>query len=231
MVFFFRYTQNIVAIYNLGVDILMNTIFEQLAKMRLVPVIVIKDAANAVPLAKALCEGGLPCAEVTMRTPQAADAIRAISSAVPDILLGAGTVLTIQQVDIAINAGAKFIVSPGLNPEVVRYCQSKDVPVLPGVCTPTEVEQALGLGLKALKFFPAEAAGGANMIKALSGPYGDVTFMPTGGITQKNLHDYLSVKSVFACGGSWMVTDELISMGNFDKITELTRDAVALAKQ
>lgn len=206
----------------------MNPMFEKLAAMRLVPVIVIKDVSKAVPLAKALCEGGLPCAEVTLRTPQAADAIRAIADAMPQMLLGAGTVLTPAQVDIAVNAGAKFIVAPGLNPEVVKYCQSINMPVLPGVCTPSEVEQGLALGLEALKFFPAEAAGGVNMLKALSGPYGNVKFMPTGGITQKNLQEYLAIKSVFACGGSWMVKDDLIAAGDFAAITELTREAVKL---
>lgn len=204
----------------------MHTMFEQLAAVRLVPVIVIKDASKAVSLAKALYDGGLPCAEVTLRTPQAADAIRAIADAMPDMLLGAGTVLTPAQVDKALDAGAKYIVAPGLNPDVVRYCQSKNVPVLPGVCTPSEVEQGLALGLSALKFFPAEAAGGVNMLKSLSGPYGDVKFMPTGGITQNNLKDYLSVKSVFACGGSWMVKDDLIDANDFATITKLTKEAV-----
>jgi len=200
--------------------------FEQLAAVRLVPVIVINDVSKAVPLAKALCEGGLPCAEVTFRTAQAADAIRAIADELPEMLLGAGTVLTTAQVDKAVAAGAKYIVAPGLNPEVVKYCQSLNIPMLPGVCTPTEVEQGLSLGLGALKFFPAEAAGGVNMLKSLAGPYGGVKFMPTGGITQKNLKEYLSIKSVFACGGSWMVKDELIAAGDFAKITELTREAV-----
>jgi len=204
----------------------MHPMFEQLAAVRLVPVIVINDVSKAVPLAKALCDGGLPCAEVTFRTPQAADAIRAIADELPDMLLGAGTVLTPAQVDKAIAAGAKYIVAPGLNPEVVKYCQSLNVPMLPGVCTPSEVEQGLALGLEALKFFPAEAAGGVNMLKSLAGPYGGVKFMPTGGITQKNLKDYLSIKSVFACGGSWMVKDDLIAAGDFAKITELTREAV-----
>lgn len=208
----------------------MHPMFEQLAAVRLVPVIVIHDASKAVSLAKALYDGGLPCAEITFRTAQAADAIRAIADAMPDMLLGAGTVLTPQQVDKALDAGAKYIVAPGLNPEVVKYCQSKNVPVLPGVCTPSEVEQGLSLGLEALKFFPAEAAGGVNMLKSLSGPYGGVKFMPTGGITQKNLKDYLSVKSVFACGGSWFVKDELINNNDFAKITELTREAVALGE-
>ena len=204
----------------------MHPMFEQLAAVRLVPVIVINDVSKAVPLAKALYDGGLPCAEITFRTPQAADAIRAIANELPDMLLGAGTVLTTAQVDKALASGAKYMVAPGLNPEVVKYCQSLNVPMLPGVCTPSEVEQGLALGLSALKFFPAEAAGGVNMLKSLAGPYGGVKFMPTGGITQANLKAYLSIKSVFACGGSWMVKDDLIAAGDFAKITELTREAV-----
>ncbi|MCL1788495.1 MAG: bifunctional 4-hydroxy-2-oxoglutarate aldolase/2-dehydro-3-deoxy-phosphogluconate aldolase [Defluviitaleaceae bacterium] len=208
----------------------MHPMFEQLAAVRLVPVIVINDVSKAVPLAKALYDGGLPCAEITFRTPQAADAIRAIANELPDMLLGAGTVLTTAQVDKALASGAKYMVAPGLNPEVVKYCQSLNVPMLPGVCTPSEVEQGLALGLSALKFFPAEAAGGVNMLKSLAGPYGGVKFMPTGGITQKNLNEYLSIKSVFACGGSWMVKDDLIAAGDFAQITRLTREAVDLAK-
>ena len=204
----------------------MHPMFEQLAAVRLVPVIVINDVSKAVPLAKALYDGGLPCAEITFRTTQAADAIRAIADELPDMLLGAGTVLTTAQVDKAVASGAKYIVAPGLNPEVVKYCQSLNVPMLPGVVTPSEVEQGLALGLGALKFFPAEAAGGVNMLKSLAGPYGGVKFMPTGGITQNNLKDYLAIKNVFACGGSWMVKDELIVSGNFAQITELTREAV-----
>jgi len=202
--------------------------FEKLAEVKLVPVIVINDVKNAVSLAKALYDGGLPCAEVTLRTPQAIDAIRAISEAMPDMLLGAGTVLTPEQVDAAASAGAKYFVAPGLNPDTVRYCMGKNLAMLPGVCTPSEVELGLSLGLNVLKFFPAEAAGGINMLKSLSGPYGGVKFMPTGGISPKNLKDYLAIKSVFACGGSWMVKDELIDSGNFAAITELTREAVDL---
>ena len=204
----------------------MHPMFEKLAAVRLVPVIVINNVSKAVPLAKALYEGGLPCAEITLRTAEAIDAIRAIADELPDMLLGAGTVLTTTQVDKALASGAKYIVAPGLNPDVVKYCQLQNVPILPGVCTPSEVEQGLALGLDALKFFPAEAAGGVNMLKALAGPYGGVKFMPTGGITQMNLKAYLSVKSVFACGGSWMVKDDLIAAGDFTKITELTREAV-----
>ncbi|MCL2839511.1 MAG: bifunctional 4-hydroxy-2-oxoglutarate aldolase/2-dehydro-3-deoxy-phosphogluconate aldolase [Defluviitaleaceae bacterium] len=209
----------------------MNPIFEKLAQMRIVPVIVINDVSKAVPLAKALCDGGLPCAEVTFRTAGAADAIRAMTEAFPEMLVGAGTILTPAQADEAIAAGAKFLVSPGLNPDVVRHVQSKGVPMLPGICTPSELEQGLALGLEMLKFFPAEAAGGVNMLKALSAPYGTMKFMPTGGLTPSNVNDYLSIKNVMACGGSWMVKDELIAAGDFAKITELTKEAMALAKK
>lgn len=209
---------------------MMHPIFESLSKMKIVPVIVINDVKNAVPLARALCEGGLPCAEITFRTAAAADAIRAITKEFPDMLVGAGTVLTSAQVDEAVEAGAKFIVAPGLNPVTVRYCNSKNVPMLPGICTPSEIEQGLSLGLEALKFFPAEAAGGANMLKALTAPYNKTMFMPTGGLTPSNVKDYLAIKNVFACGGSWMVKDDLINSGDFAKITELTREAVKLAQ-
>jgi len=208
----------------------MHPIFEKLAQMKIVPVIVINDVSRAIPLAKALCDGGLPCAEVTFRTAGAAEAIKAMIDNFPEMLVGAGTVLTPEQADAAINAGAKFLVSPGLNPDVVRHAQAKGVPMLPGICTPSELEQGLSLGLEMLKFFPAEAAGGVNMLKALSAPYGAVKFMPTGGLTPANVKDYLGVKSVMACGGSWMVKDELIAAGDFDKITELTKEAVELAK-
>ncbi|MCL2199956.1 MAG: bifunctional 4-hydroxy-2-oxoglutarate aldolase/2-dehydro-3-deoxy-phosphogluconate aldolase [Defluviitaleaceae bacterium] len=208
----------------------MHPIFESLTKMKIVPVIVINDVKNAVPLAHALCEGGLPCAEVTFRTAAAAESIRAITKEFPEMLVGAGTVLTPAQVDEATAAGAKFMVSPGLNPATVKYCQEKGIPMLPGVCTPSEIEQGLSLGLEALKFFPAEAAGGVNMLKALSAPYNKMKFMPTGGLTPSNIKDYLAVKSVFTCGGSWMVKDELINNGDFAKIAELTREAVELAK-
>lgn len=204
-------------------------IFEKLAELKIVPVIVIKDAANAVPLARALCEGGLPCAEVTFRTAAAADAIRAISQAFPDMLVGAGTVLSPAQADEAAAAGAKFMVSPGLNPETVRHCQSRGFAILPGVCSPTEIEAGLSLGLDTLKFFPAEAVGGVNLLKALCAPYGKVKFVPTGGVSPSNLKDYLAIKNVLACGGSWMVKDDLIAAGDFAQISALTREAVALA--
>jgi len=205
----------------------MNTVFEQLAAYKVVPVITLHDAEDAVPLAEALCAGGLSCAEVTFRTAAAAAGIKAMTDAFPHMLVGAGTVLTVAQADAAVAAGAKFIVAPGLNPEIVRYCQQINVPMLPGVMTPSEVEQGLALGLTHLKFFPAQAAGGVGMLRALSAPYGAVKFMPTGGIDTGNINDYLSLPNVFACGGSWMVKDSLIKEGNFAEIQRLTKEATA----
>ena len=204
----------------------MKDIFEQLHDYGLVPVIKITKVENAVPLAKALAAGGLNCAEITFRTACAKDAIAAITKELPNMLVGAGTVLTTEQADEAIAAGSKFIVSPGLNPKVVKHCLEKGVPVLPGCATPSEVEQALELGLKAVKFFPAEAAGGLNMIKSMSAPYGSLKFMPTGGINEENMLSYLSFGKIIACGGSFMVKDALVEAGKFDEITALTKSAV-----
>ena len=186
----------------------------------------IDDAKMAVPLAKALCEGGLPVAEVTFRTAAAEEAIRSMTQAYPDMFVGAGTVLTTEQVDRAVDAGAKFIVSPGLNPKVVRYCIEKGVTITPGTSSPTDIEQALEFGLEAVKFFPAEASGGLAKIKAMAAPYVNMMFMPTGGINEKNLNSYLDFPKILACGGSWMVSDALINAGEFDKIKELTKQAV-----
>lgn len=201
-------------------------ILEQLHSYGLVPVIKITDVKNAVPLAKALAQGGLNCAEITFRTACAKEAIKAVTEALPDMLVGAGTVLTPEQADQAWEAGAKFIVSPGLNPKVVKHCIDKGYPILPGCATPSEVEQAIELGLKAVKFFPAEAAGGLNMIKSMSAPYGALKFMPTGGINEDNMLSYLSFNKIIACGGSFMVKDSLIEAGKFDEIEALTRSAV-----
>ena len=209
----------------------MATIFEQFKKIGIIPVVVLDDAKDAVPLAKALCEGGLPCAEVTFRTAAAEEAIRLMSEAYPDMLVGAGTVLTTEQVDRAVNAGAKFIVSPGLNPEVVRYCIEKNIPVTPGTQTPSEMEQALSLGLDVVKFFPAEPAGGLKMIKAVAAPYTTLSFMPTGGINAQNVRDYLAYDRIIACGGSWMVKKDLVKAGEFDKITEMVREAASIVKE
>ena len=199
--------------------------------MGVVPVVVLNDAKDAAPLAKALCEGGLPCAEVTFRTEAAEESIRIMSEQFPEMLIGAGTVLTTQQVDRAVAAGAKFIVSPGFDPEIVDYCLEKGILVLPGCITPSEVAQAVKRGLSVIKFFPAEQFGGVATLKALSAPYPNVRFMPTGGVSAKNLADYLGFKKIVACGGSWMVKGDMIAAGEFDKIKEMTKEAVALVKE
>ncbi len=204
----------------------MNEVLVQFQKLGIIPVVVIDDAKDAVPLAKALCEGGLPVAEVTFRTDAAEEAIRQMSQACPEMLVGAGTVLTTEQVDRAVEAGAKFIVSPGLNPKVVKYCQEKNVPITPGTARPTDIEMALELGLEVVKFFPAEQNGGLPMIKAMAAPYTKVKFMPTGGINAKNLKSYLDFDKIIACGGSWMVPKDLVKEGNFEEIKRLTREAV-----
>lgn len=204
----------------------MNEVLEKIQKIGIVPVVVLDDPKDAAPLAKALCDGGLPCAEVTFRTAAAEESIKIMTSQFPDMLVGAGTVLTVEQADRAAAAGARFIVSPGLNPTVVKHCMEKGLPVVPGTATPSDVETAMSLGLDTVKFFPAEQAGGIAMIKAMAAPYTQMKFMPTGGINAKNLNSYLAFDKVLACGGSWMVKKELISSGQFDKIRELTREAV-----
>ena len=198
----------------------MNEVLEKIQKIGIVPVVVLNDAKDAAPLAKALCDGGLPCAEA------AEESIRIMAEQFPQMLVGAGTVLTTEQVDRAVAAGAKFIVSPGLNPKVVKYCIEKGVPVTPGTANPSDVEQAIELGLEVVKFFPAEAAGGLNMIKSMAAPYTNMKFMPTGGINAKNINSYLAFPKILACGGSWMVKGDLVAAGEFDKITELTKEAV-----
>ncbi len=209
----------------------MSTIFEQFRKIGIIPVVVLDDAKDAKALAGALMEGGLPCAEVTFRTAAAEESIRIMSEAYPDMLVGAGTILTVEQADRAIAAGAKFIVSPGLNPEVVKHCIEKGVPITPGVQTPTEIEMALSLGLDTVKFFPAEPAGGLKMIKAVAAPYVNVTFMPTGGISASNVREYLAYNRILACGGSWMVKKDLVASGEFDKIKEMVAEAAAIVKE
>lgn len=204
----------------------MNEILEQIEKIGIVPVVVLNDAADAVPLAKALIDGGLPCAEVTFRTDAAEESIKKMSEAYPEMLVGAGTVLTIENVDKAVKAGAKFIVSPGLNPKIVAYCVENNIPVTPGVTNPSDIEVALEYGLDVVKFFPAEAAGGLSMIKSMAAPYTKMKFMPTGGINAKNLNDYLSYDKILACGGSWMVKGDLVTAKDFDQITKLVKEAV-----
>ena len=208
----------------------MKTMEQKLEEYGVVPVVVLKNTKDAIPLADALIEGGLSCAEVTFRTEAAEESIRLMSKKYPEMLVGAGTVLTTEQVDRAVNAGAKFIVSPGFDAEIVDYCIEKNIPVFPGCITPSEVAQAVKRGLKVIKFFPAEQAGGVAMIKAMGAPYNMVKFMPTGGISAKNLSEYLSCSNIVCCGGSWMVKGDLITEGKFDEITSLTKEAVELVK-
>ena len=204
----------------------MSEMMKELYSIGLIPVIKIENADDAVPLAKALIDGGLPAAEITFRTPCAAEAIKRITDAYPEMLVGAGTVLTTEQVDAAIAAGSKFLVSPGLNPKITAYALSKGIPMLPGCSNPSDIEAALELGLTTVKFFPAEAAGGLKMLKAMAAPYGQLTFMPTGGINANNLLDYLKFNKIVACGGSFMVADDLVRDKKWDEITALTRNAV-----
>ncbi|MFA0310651.1 ketohydroxyglutarate aldolase [Vibrio splendidus] len=204
----------------------MTTLNEQLANLKVVPVIAINRAEDAIPLGKALVENGMPCAEITLRTECAIEAIRIMRKEFPDMLIGSGTVLTNDQVDASIEAGVDFIVSPGFNPRTVQYCIDKGVAIVPGVNNPSLVEQAMEMGLRTLKFFPAEPSGGTGMLKALTAVY-PVKFMPTGGVSLKNVDEYLSIPSVLACGGTWMVPTNLIDEGKWDELGKLVRDAVA----
>lgn len=198
-------------------------------EMRIIPVVAIDNADDAPALAEALIAGGLPCAEITFRTAAAEAAIKTMALR-GDMTIGAGTVLTVEQAQKAVDAGATFIVAPGLNPKVVRFCQEINVPVTPGVATPTDIETAMDLGLNVLKFFPAEAFGGLTTLKAISAPYQAVKYIPTGGLNADNVADYLKHPKVAACGGSWMVKSSLIAEGNFEHITRLTREAVQIVK-
>ena len=204
----------------------MTELEKKVYDLGVLPVIKISNPDDAIPLAKALIDGGLPAAEITFRTSCAAEAIKRITEAYPEMLVGAGTVLNAEQVDAAVAAGASFIVSPGFNPKTVAYCRSKNIPIIPGCSSPSDIEQAIELGLETVKFFPAEAAGGLKMLKAMAAPYGAMRFMPTGGIDASNLLSYLSFDKILCCGGSFMVKDELIKAGDFATITELTRGAV-----
>jgi 2-dehydro-3-deoxyphosphogluconate aldolase/(4S)-4-hydroxy-2-oxoglutarate aldolase len=209
----------------------MTDLLEKLGLLGVVPVVAIERSEDAVELGRALVAGGLPCAEITFRTAAAEEAIRQISSNLPEVTVGAGTVLSVDQADRAVSAGAQFIVSPGFNQKVVDWCLQNEVPVTPGVLTPTEIDMALDRELKILKFFPAEAMGGIATLKAIAAPYGGVKFIPTGGITRDNLADYLAQPSVHCCGGSWLVKANLISAGKFDEITQLTRDAMSVVRR
>ncbi|HOF02804.1 MAG TPA: bifunctional 4-hydroxy-2-oxoglutarate aldolase/2-dehydro-3-deoxy-phosphogluconate aldolase [Atribacterota bacterium] len=206
----------------------MNNVLNKISELGIIPVVKIDQAQDAVPLGKALLSGDLPAAEITFRTAAAEDAIKALTDELPELLVGAGTVLTIEQVQKAVAAGAKFIVSPGFNTKIVDYCLENNIAITPGVNSPTQIEMAIEKGLKAVKFFPAEASGGLPLLKALSGPFSEIKFIPTGGIDQNNLLSYLSHPQVLACGGSWMVKPELILSGNFEQITILTREAVSI---
>jgi len=207
---------------------------EALAALRrigLVPVITIESPRDAVPLARALLDGGIGCAEVTFRTPSAAEAIHGISSTCGELLVGAGTVLTVEQAEQATQAGAQYVVAPGFDPAVVGWCQERNVPVIPGVATPTEIGMALARGLSLLKFFPAEPMGGVQTLQALAAPFAGVQFIPTGGITAANLPRYLALPNVAACGGSWMANGGMISAGKFAEIASLSRQARAIVRQ
>ncbi|MGL5522892.1 MAG: bifunctional 4-hydroxy-2-oxoglutarate aldolase/2-dehydro-3-deoxy-phosphogluconate aldolase [Aeromonas veronii] len=204
----------------------MKFIVERLARLKIIPVITIEQSEDIIPLGAILAENGLPVAEITLRSTDAVDAIRLLRSSNPEMLIGAGTVLTSEQVKAAKDAGADFIVSPGLNPNVVKTCQKLKIPIIPGVNNPTDIESALELGLTTLKFFPAEPSGGVPMIKALLAPYSKINLMPTGGISSNNILNYLAIPNVIACGGSWMVEKSLVSAKNWTEISRLTRNAV-----
>lgn len=204
----------------------MSDVFGRLRALGIVPVVKLERAADARPLGKALVEGGLPAAEVTFRTAAAPEAIRLLRTEYPELLVGAGTVLTPAQADAALEAGASFAVTPGFNPRVVDHCLGRGLPIIPGVNSPSQVEQGIERGLSLLKFFPAEASGGVKMLKALHGPYAEVSFVPTGGVEPGNLASYLSLRYVAAVGGSWMVKDELVAGGRFAEIASLCAEAV-----
>ncbi len=208
----------------------MSTLVEQIADLKILPVIVLDKAEDIVPLGKVLAENGLPAAEITFRSDAAVEAIRLLRQAQPDMLIGAGTVLTREQVVAAKEAGASFIVSPGFNPNTVKACQELNIPIIPGTNNPSTIEAALEMGLTTVKFFPAEASGGVKMIKALLGPFNQLKIMPTGGVNANNINDYLAIPGVIACGGSWMVDKALVNAGEWDEIARLTREAVKLVK-
>ncbi|EJX1089631.1 bifunctional 4-hydroxy-2-oxoglutarate aldolase/2-dehydro-3-deoxy-phosphogluconate aldolase [Vibrio vulnificus] len=209
----------------------MSSIKEQLKTLKVIPVIAIDKAEDIIPLGKVLAENGLPAAEITFRSEAAVEAIRLLRATQPDMLIGAGTVLNREQAIAAKEAGATFIVSPGFNPNTVKACQEIGIDIVPGVNNPSTVEAALEMGLTTLKFFPAEASGGINMVKSLLAPYTDIELMPTGGINPANIKDYLAIPRVLACGGTWMVDKKLIEEGNWEELARLTREAVALVNE
>ena len=203
-------------------------VFERFGATGLVPVVVIDRAADAAPLAAALVDGGVACVEITFRTAAAEEAISLLSGGYPDLLLGAGTILSVQQADQAVKAGAQFIVSPGLDEDIVRWCLGQGVAIVPGVATATEIARARRLGTSTVKLFPAEALGGVGTVKALAGPFPDIRFIPSGGVTALNLAGYLGEPAVLACSGSWFVDRKLIAAGEFTEISRRTREALAI---
>jgi len=206
----------------------MNKILEKIGELGIIPVVKIEKAEDALPLGRALMDGDLPIAEITFRTSAAEESIKILTKELPKLLVGAGTVLTVEQAKKAVSAGAQFIVSPGFNPKVVDYCIKNSIPVTPGINNPTQIEMALERGIEVVKFFPAEASGGLPLLESMSAPYTGIKFIPTGGINLNNLCSYLSDNKVLACGGSWMVKPELISSGNFSEITRLTKEAISI---
>lgn len=204
----------------------MTDLFKKIYEIGIIPVVKISNSENAIPLAMSLSKGGISAIEVTLRTEAGIDSIRKITSSGLDIIVGAGTVLTVKQAEAAVSAGAQFIVTPGLSPKLVQWCQEKGVTIIPGASSATEIEAAMEYGLVVLKFFPAEASGGIAALKSFKGPFGNLKFMPTGGINENNLHDYLSQKNVIACGGSWMASESDIDSGNFSKIESSTKSSV-----
>ncbi|MBO7709546.1 MAG: bifunctional 4-hydroxy-2-oxoglutarate aldolase/2-dehydro-3-deoxy-phosphogluconate aldolase [Lachnospiraceae bacterium] len=209
----------------------MNHTLELIRKTGIVPVVVLDDAKDAKALGQALVEGGLPCAEVTFRTAAAEEAIRIMAREFPDLLVGAGTVLTMDQAKRAVDAGAKFMVSPGFDPQIVDFCLEKGITITPGVATPTEIIMAMNKGLNVVKFFPAEPLGGLKMIKAIAAAFPEISFMPTGGISAKNVGEYLAYDRIAACGGSWMVKKDLIRAGKFDEITAMVKEAAGIVRE
>lgn len=209
----------------------MDKISKQIGEFGIIPIVALEDANQAVPLGRALLDGGLPCAELTFRTAAAAEAIYKMSQACPEILIGAGTVLTVVQAEQAVAAGAKYILTPGFDAEIVAWCQTRNILVMPGVMTPTDISLAVKKGVKLLKFFPAAAAGGAAALKSISDPFVGVNFVPTGGINAHNLADFLQLPMVHACGGSWLVKKQLIDTDSFSEITRLTKEAVAIVRK
>ncbi len=209
----------------------MEKLKEKLKKYGIIPVVVLKDNKDALGVAEALCSGGLSCAEVTFRTEAALESIGLMTEKYPEMLVGAGTILTVEQVEKAVLAGAKFIVSPGFDPEIVEYCLKKQIPIIPGCSTASDIAQAVKRGLRVVKFFPAQQAGGIAMMKALAAPYPMIEFMPTGGINAANVGEYLSHDKVLCCGGSWMVKERFVAEGKFDEIIKLSQEAADLVKE